>query len=194
MKRWMKQAVVFMVAAVAAASFTGCGAAKVEVPKNMTGSVYTQVSMWEEKGHVNAINYSVGRKIPANTEVKIISMSSKNIVFEDSRHPGVKISLDNSEKHTQMNTVQLAAQYFDASKVNVSKFSKAEQAFIIEFAGFYKKGISKEAMIVARGYPPKHETPDLKYDQWRYWRNRWVSKNVNFENNKVKSLNGQPLK
>ncbi|RLA73403.1 MAG: hypothetical protein DRG24_00215 [Epsilonproteobacteria bacterium] len=193
MKRWMKQAVFFMIAAVAVSSFTGCGATKVEVPKNLTGSVYTQFNMWEEKGHINAINYSVGRKIPANTEVKIISMSSNNIVFEDIRFPDVKLSLDNSEKHTQMNTVQLAAQYFGSSKVNVSKFTKAEQAFIIDFAGFYTKGISKEAMIVARGYPPKHETPSLKYDQWRYWRNRWVSNYLNFKDNKAVAFKGQQL-
>ncbi len=194
MNNWMKQLTLLAIALIAFVSFTGCGATEVAVPKNLSGKVYTQFNMWEEKGHIHATNYSVGRKIPVNTEVKIISMSSKNVVFEDTRFPGVKLSLDNVEKHTQMSTVELSAQYFGAGKVNVSKFSKDEQSFIKDFVGFYKKGISKEALIVARGYPPRHETPSLKYDTWRYWRNRWVSKNVNFENNKVKSLNGQPLK
>ncbi len=194
MNNWMKQLTLLAIALIAFVSFTGCGAKEVAVPKNLSGKVYSQFNMWEEKGHIYATNYSVGRKSPVNTEVKIISMSSKNIVFEDIRFPGVKISLDNIEKHTQMDTVKLAAQYFGTSKVDLGKFSKDERSFIKDFAGFYKKGISKDALIVARGYPPRHETPSLKYDTWRYWRNRWVSKNVNFENNKVKSLNGQPLK
>jgi hypothetical protein len=194
MKRWMKQAILLAIAAIGAACFSGCGAKSVAVPQNLTGKVYTQVTMWEEKGKISSVNYSIGRKIPVNTEVKILSMSSKEIVFEEAAFPGVKISLINIEKYSQMGTAELAAQYFGAEKVDLSKFTKEEQAFIKNFNGVYKAGITKEALIVARGYPSRHATPTLQYDTWKYWRNKWVTKNVGFENNKVTTFNGAPLK
>ncbi len=190
----MKQAILLTIAAIAAVGFSGCGTASVDVPQNLTGKVYTQVTMWEEKGKISSINYSIGRKIPANTEVKILSMTSKEIVFEEAAYPGIKISLINVEKYSQMGTADLAARYFGAAKVDLSRFTKDEQAFIKNFDGFYKAGISKEALIVARGYPSPHATPTLKYDTWKYWRNKWVTKNVGFENNKLKTFNGEPLK
>jgi len=196
MNQWIRRSILFIIAVVAVAGFSGCGAAKVEVPQYLTGKVYTQVTMWEEKGHISTLNYSVGRKIPVNTEVKILSMSSKGIVFEDVRIPGIKLSLDNIEKYSQTPTAQLAPLYFAPTKVDLSKFTKKEQNFIKSFDGFYNDGagISKEALIVARGYPPKHMTQTLKYDTWKYWRNRRVTKNVGFENNKLKTYNGQILK
>lgn len=194
MKQWMKQVVLFAIAAIAAAGFAGCGASNVEVPQNLTGKVYTQVTMWEGNGQISSINYSTGRKIPVNTEVKIISMTSKAIVFEQVAYPGIKLSLINVQKYSQMGTAELSAQYFGPKKVDLSKFTKAERAFINDFDGFYKEGISKKALIVARGYPSKHATPTLEYDTWKYWRNKWVTKNIGFKDNKVVTMNGQPLK
>ena len=172
MRHWIKQGVIFAIAFAAAAAFSGCGGAKTEVPKSISMKAYTQTAMWEEKGRVNGINYSIGRKIPVNTEVKIISMSSKEIVFEEAAHPGVHLKYLNIEKYTRRKTADLSALYFGEKKVKLSKFTKKEQAFIKDYDGFYKAGISKEALIVARGYPPQHATPTLKYDAWKYWRNK----------------------
>jgi len=163
MRRWMKHAIIFMIAAFAAASFSGCGAAKVDIPQNLTNKVYTQVTMWEDKGRVYSLNYSVTNKIPVNTEVHILSMSSKEIVFEVG-YSGQKVTFINIQKYSQMDTASLAARLFGPKKVNLSKFTKKEQSFIKTFAGFYQAGISKEALIVARGYPSQHATSSLKSD------------------------------
>jgi len=195
MRRWIKQAILLTIAAVAAAGFAGCGSATVEVPQNLTGKVYTQVSMWEEKGVISSVNYATGRKIPVNTEVKILSMSSKDVVFEETAFPGIKLTLLNVEKYSQMGTAELSALLFGAKKVDLSKFTNQEQQFIKNFDGTtYKAGITKEAMIVARGYPSKHATPTLKYDTWKYWRNRWITNDIGFENNKVTTVDGAPIK
>jgi hypothetical protein len=193
MKIRMKQILLFAIALIASAGFVGCGASAVAIPENMTGKVYTQVNMWENKGHISSVNYSVGRKIPVNTEVKILSMTSKNIVFVEAKYPDIKLTIDNIEKYSMTDTAALSKLYFAPKKVNLRKFTKKEQEFINTFNGFYKTGISKEAMIVARGYPPKHKTPTMKYDSWSYWRNKWVSKTVEFKNNKTVSVNGQAL-
>lgn len=36
-------------------------------------------------------------------------------------------------------------------------------------AGKVAIGMSKEEVIVARGYPPAHQTPSLDLPQWKYW-------------------------
>jgi hypothetical protein len=194
MRRWIKQVILLTIAAAAAAGFAGCGSKQIEVPQNLSGKVYTQVAMWEEKGNISSVNYSVGRKIPVNTEVKILSMSSKDIVFEEMAFPGIKLTLNNVQKYSLMGTAELSALYFGAKKVDLSKFTNKEQQFIKNFNGTYKAGITKEALIVARGYPSKHATPTLKYDTWKYWRNRWMTNDIGFENNKVTTFDGEPLK
>ncbi len=196
MRQWFKPLTVLIIAIAAATAFSGCGRAagvKVEVPKQMSGTVYTQTAMWEDKGKINGINYSVGRKIPVNTAVKIISMSSKEITFEEVAHPGIQLTYINVNKYTMRTSEELLPLYFGAKKVNLSKFTKNEQTFINDFAGFYKAGISKEALIVARGYPPKHATASLEYDTWKYWRNKWVYKTISFKDKKTYMLNGNPL-
>lgn len=193
MKRWMRQILLFAIALITSAAFVGCGSTAVAIPENMTGKVYTQSNMWENSGHISSVNYSVGRKIPVNTEVKILSMSSGEIVFVDTRYPEVKLIFDNIEKYSKMETAALSRLYFRPNKVDLNRFTKKEQAFIKSFNGFYKPGVTKEALLVARGYPPKHRTPTLAYDSWAYWRNKWVSKNIEFKNNKTVSVNGQLL-
>jgi hypothetical protein len=194
MRRWIKQVILVTIAAVAAAGFAGCGSKQIEVPQKLSGKVYTQVAMWEDKGEISSVNYSVGRKIPVNTEVKILSMSSEEVVFEETAFAGIKLTLINVEKYSKMGTAELSALYFGAEKVDLSKFTEGEQAFIKNFDGSYKAGITKEALIIARGYPSRHATPTLKYDTWKYWRNRWVTNDIGFENNKVTTFDGAPLK
>jgi len=193
MMKWLAKALLLLTAVGAVYSFTGCSGAKVETPKDLTGKVYTQVNMWENGGHISYVNYSVGRKIPVNSEVKILEMTEKTITFEMAKFPGVALQFDNIDKYSQTGTAELAKQLFGSAKVDLSKFSKKEQEFIASFDGFYKAGISKEAMVVARGYPPKHMTPTLKYDAWKYWRNKWATKIVGFKDNKSVTVNGEPL-
>jgi len=193
MMKWMAKVTMMMAALGVAYMFTGCSGAKVETPKELTGNVYTQVNMWENGGHITVVNYSVGRKIPVNSEVKIFEMTEKTIIFEMVKFPGVKLQIDNIEKYSMTGTAELSKAYFGPAKVDLSKFTKSEQAFIESFDGFYKAGISKEAMVVARGYPPKHMTPTLKYDSWKYWRNKWATKIVGFKDNKSVTVNGEPL-
>ena len=45
------------------------------------------------------------------------------------------------------------------------------------------KGMSKEALIMSLGYPPKHMTPSLERDYWQYWKNRFKSFAVKFDEN-----------
>ena len=58
--------------------------------------------------------------------------------------------------------------------------------------GIAYKGMSKEGVVVALGYPAQTYTESLKSDKWRYWRNRFSKRIITFENNIVVDIN--PLK
>jgi hypothetical protein len=47
--------------------------------------------------------------------------------------------------------------------------------------GIAKKGMRKEAVILACGYPPPRDTPDLASPTWRYWASRWRYFTVTFD-------------
>jgi len=46
-------------------------------------------------------------------------------------------------------------------------------------------GMSKQAVILAIGYPPRHANPTLDADQWRYWKSRWNTILVHFQQGRV---------
>ncbi len=48
-------------------------------------------------------------------------------------------------------------------------------------AGKLVVGMSKAAVIMARGYPPEHRTPSTEVNNWLYWENRFRKKAVNFD-------------
>jgi len=45
--------------------------------------------------------------------------------------------------------------------------------------------MSKEAVILAIGYPPEHVTPTLESNTWKYWRTRFATQLVSFVDGKV---------
>lgn len=159
--------------------------AKAEV--DTSGKFYTQVNMWEEKNKVISTNYSRGMMIPVNTEVVIDKIGSKVIEFtivKDSR----KIKLENVKKFSLIETEQLMERTFKKTKVSVSKYSKKVQNAIKY--GNLIVGMTKDAVIISRGYPPSHQTPSLDNDIWKYWQNRFVTRNVEFRDGKVSGLVG----
>jgi len=48
--------------------------------------------------------------------------------------------------------------------------------------------MSKEAVIAAYGYPPKHRTPALTSNAWTYWDARYERRIVTFKNNKIAKI------
>jgi hypothetical protein len=75
---------------------------------------------------------------------------------------------------------------FGENASDLSGFSEMERSNIKK--GAVAAGMSKEAVIKAMGYPPRHKTPTLSLDQWRYWQNRLNTILVVFENEKVTEI------
>ncbi len=52
-------------------------------------------------------------------------------------------------------------------------------------AGKVYTGMTKEGVLTALGYPAKHRTPSLESNRWTYWRNRFVTMVVDFDENGI---------
>lgn len=58
-------------------------------------------------------------------------------------------------------------------------FSKSEKANIKD--GTIEKGMSKDAVIMAYGYPPDHRTPSINNNIWTYWMHRFKTTVLRFD-------------
>lgn len=146
---------------------------------------YSQVGLHYEKGRHRTTNYGVGIFLPLNTAVKPIEMGRKKFVVEvvDTRE---RLEFVNHPKHTQDSIVQAFEKLFGDQQIELFKFNALERKNIS--SGTVAKGMSKAAVIVARGYPPAIETPTLERDQWKYWNSRWDTIIVTFKNDRVSNI------
>ena len=65
------------------------------------------------------------------------------------------------------------------TKANLSRLSATDMKGIKE--GQALRGMSKEGVRIALGYPARHRTPTLEDNVWTYWRTRWVMRTVTFD-------------
>ena len=168
--------------------FTACGGSYVLSPaqEKMVGSdttVYTQVGMWTEKNRAYGVNYARGLYLPVNTKVKILAVSGKAIAFS---YLGAKITYYTHSKYTKIDSAKTMKRLFSSKKVNLAKYSKKSQASIS--IGEIKIGMTKDEVLLSRGYPPLNETLSLKSDYWVYRQHRFRRMGVTFTNNKVSNI------
>ena len=145
-------------------------------------TLYTQVNMHSYKGKaVTWVNYNVDAFIPVNTPVEVISAGGWSGLKFKLKESGVTLKLKNKSRHSGLSDEEWAEKHFGEKKVKLNKFSKSERNAIE--AGEIKVGMSKDAVIVSRGYPPAHKTPSLKSSSWLYWNTRWNKVQVIFGSN-----------
>ncbi len=146
---------------------------------------YTQFSLFQEKNTFRTTNYRKGILIPINTAVTLQNMGSKEaeVRLADS---GQILTIENVPKHTVDDMQTAFSKILKPEKVDLHKFSATEKDAIL--AGRAVKGMSRDAVIAAIGYPPQHETPALSMNDWTYWKNRFDRFIVHFKNDKVESI------
>ena len=169
----------------------GCGGASVspEHAKQVEehAQMYTQVAMFAQGSSITTLNYTLGFPIPVNSVVFYEDVNSKQLAFTYNQK---RYYLRNAPRYSQTNMDQMLDRYFAKSKVDLSKFTKKEQELIKK--GKVDVGMSKEAVILAYGYPPVHATPTLDMDEWKYWKfQRGYAQDtliLHFKNNKLSSI------
>lgn len=192
MKSVLKLFGALAVAITLGLGMSGCGGSKVspEVQESVKNQekVYTKHGMFITYGqygqkYVYTTNYCSGQFIPVNSEVTYQDINKKQVKFS---YNGMSVMLRNMPKHSKTDMNQMMSRYFSKTKVNLSKFTKSERKAIDE--GRVETGMSKEAVLLARGYPPAHKTPSIKSDSWRYWVTRYNTQLVEFKNNRVSKI------
>lgn len=147
--------------------------------------LYTQFSLYYEEDHHITTNYRKGVLVPINTEVEFVKASRKRITVRIPSYD-VTVHFENEEGYSGEKIDGIFKRTFGRQPVNLSTFNEAEQSSIKK--GAVAVGMSKDAVVKAMGYPPKHKTPTLNMDQWRYWKNRFDTMLVFFEDGKVSSI------
>jgi len=189
----MKKLVATLIAIVGlGVFFTGCGGAKLspEVQKKFDNKakLYTTRNMHYNiaRGGVKIVettNYQVGILLPVNSQVTMQEIEKNQITF---LYKGQEILLRNKPKYTGVGIDEIAKQYFSTKKVNLNKFTKKERKAIK--TAQVVPGMSKKAVLISLGTPPAHVTPSTEMDQWKYWRTRWRTFLINFQDGKA--ING----
>jgi hypothetical protein len=148
--------------------------------------LYTAYNIWfEQPTKVYSTNYQKGSILPAGSEVKDISRSSKKVEFTDPKL-GMKFSVEFAGKHHPGLTGEQWADRFLTTRNFAALTSGLSAAEIKAIrAGQVQAGMSKKAVLLAAGYPPEVATASTKLDTWKYWRHRFGSYLVQFGNGKV---------
>jgi hypothetical protein len=144
---------------------------------------YTQYNAWAYKGNVTSDNFGVGTLIPFNTKVFVHKYADGRLIL---KYGDKTFEVTANHSHGEKSHREFFAQYLGAEPVDISKFSQVGQTAIARAE--VVRGMTKQEVLVSRGYPPKHATPDIFSNDWRYWTKRTRSFHVHFENGVVTSI------
>lgn len=102
----------------------------------------------------------------------------KNYGFYYTLPDGRKGVFEVHEKRLNCTVDDYLALIMSDKPVALSGFSAIDQQGIKK--GKALKGMSKQGVMTALGYPAAHETPSPDDNQWKYWRNRFRTVVVEF--------------
>lgn len=137
---------------------------------------YVRHCFMYEKGVSLTTNYWRGTLVPINSQVTVVSISGKRMVLRLA--DGEKIKVENVEKYSKRSMTTFSRDLLAPNPVPVEKFGGAIADAIK--SGVLKLGMTKEQVVMARGYPPGHKTPSLDNDTWIYWSSRFVTDTIEF--------------
>lgn len=181
----MRRVASLVVIVVAATAMAGCGGGKRAAPSGLAAEIqenpvyYTQVGMWADEGvRVSGTNFERGVRIPPGSEVRVHGLGRRGTVVFSVPAVGVQeVQLQNTE-YTGLDMEGLFNRTFGRQAVDLGEF-RGEMRDAIR-AGDVQVGMTRDEVIVSRGYPPSHQTPRLDHDEWRYWVHRYGTKLVRF--------------
>ncbi len=116
--------------------------------------------------------------VPINTKVTLLSMGkTMQIKIEKS---GEIVTIENVRKFSQKDIAAIARNMLTRTPVPIEQFDEKMAKHIRN--GILMLGMTKEQVVMTRGYPPGHKTPSLEVDAWTYWNNRFGTHLLVFEN------------
>lgn len=146
------------------------------------GDYFLRSTLHFEDGEYAATNYARGAIVPINTPVRIVSMRGKKIAIKR-LDTGDSLEIENVEKYTLKSLKELARLLFSAAPTPIEQLPDELAASIRN--GDMRLGMTKEQVLMARGYPPAHETSSTESDRWVFWSSRFVKHTVIFTNGRL---------
>ncbi len=136
--------------------------------------------------YANWINPGAGHMvIPVNTPVEIGKIRRGIPIIIKST--GKIIDFEFDEKNMAMTAEQYVNFITTTEPVALRNLSDIDRKGIADGKAY--KGMSKEGVRIALGYPAAHRTPSLAVNTWVYWRNRFATTAIDFDGNgKVKGI------
>jgi hypothetical protein len=162
-----------------------------DMAESLQERIYMAVNIWFERpDKILSTNYHRGTIIPAGTEVNNVKLRGNEIVF--TVVSGLPHTMLHVKRHSTITLDELFHRYFSTENVlaeggKFSKLTNMEKDNVR--AGTLSVGMSKDAVLMAYGYPPSHRTPSPSENTWIYWNHRMGKVLVYFaEDNKVKQI------
>ena len=131
-----------------------------------------------EDGEHSATNYWRGVLVPINTKVKLLKLKKNSFRFQ-LVESGEKIVVKNKSEYTNHTGQQVANEMLAEQPTQIDLYGP-EMAEAIR-AGTPRIGMTKTQVLLARGYPPSHETPSLSGPRWKFWQRRFGTQVLMFD-------------
>lgn len=129
-----------------------------------------------EHGVSLATNYWRGTLVPINTKVKLVAKDGKMMVLRiGDLDEDVKIE---NTKFTRVGMDTIARRMLSPTPISFDHFDRDTIAAIKN--GILQLGMTREQVVMARGYPPAHKTPSLDLNIWKYWSSRFFTQTIVF--------------
>ncbi len=163
--------------------FITCAVLGAEGPLYLKNNIHAQQGRRDIKAsYANWTNPGAGHiLIPLNTKVRFkkgghIRSSIFTMILLDS---GKKVYFEFDKKRMAMEPEEYWKLIASPTKVDLSGLSEIDLKGIRE--GKVYKGMTKDGVRMALGYPAAHRTPSLDSNEWVYWTNRFRSFIVVFD-------------
>lgn len=156
-------------------------------------TLYTAVNMWYEHPlKLLSTNYHRGIMIPAGTKIEMIGIGFSRFTFEMDGMPNEFVITYAARHDAPGNTFDdfLDSWFLGRDPLGpgtpYESFSSMEKEQIEK--GELAVGMSKNAVLMAYGYPPGHMTPALDSRIWKYWNSRASTVFVFFKDGRVSKM------
>jgi len=201
----MKTVITFLFVILLSLLFTGCNNDKLKLENSqMKTTYYTQVNMWSQKkttqtnpthdgltevagGYaeytIYSTNYNYGTLLPLNSKVQITYLG-RNLIFFEHNNKSYALKRTGHSKHISLEGI--FKRTFSKEKISLDKYDTATQQNILN--GELKQNMSKEEIILSRGYPPEHRTRSLQDNTWYYWSTTHNKIKLSFNDNKLTKI------
>jgi len=148
--------------------------------------LYTAHNLWfEHPQKVASTGFNKGTLLPAGTEVTDVEADGKSIEFTVVSTKAEMRMIFFAKHHPGLTAKVFADRLFTAKDFAALTAGMTAEEIEAIRAGRIGAGMSRAAVLVARGYPPESKTSTLEAEVWNYQNNRFASEDVRFKDGKV---------